>query len=113
MEMLFRIVHQRHHSHQDVSGLSLFVMNPIEAAGFGLLLFVILVLHVFDIKAVLIFLMLNWLFGMVGHSGLRFDSRALKWFAGDSLFHHRHHMSTGGNFGFFTPFWDWLLRTGI
>jgi len=108
---LYRSVHARHHAHRDVSGLSLFVMNPVEAAGFGALLVAALALHRFDVKAVLAFLGLNWLFGTVGHSGLRFRSRLLRWFAGDSVFHHRHHATARENFGFFTPLWDRLLGT--
>lgn len=108
---LFRAVHARHHEHRDVNGLSLFVMNSAEAAGFGLLLILALRLHRFDVRAVLGFLFLNWLFGTVGHSGLRFRSRLLRWLAGDSVFHHRHHATRAGNFGFFTPLWDRWLGT--
>ena len=110
-EPLFRLAHGRHHAHRDVSGLSLFVMNPVEAAGFGALLIGALVVRDFDVKAVIGFLALNWLFGTVGHSGLRFDSAALRWLAGDSVFHHRHHATGRSNFGFFTPLWDRWLGT--
>ncbi len=109
----FRLVHGRHHAHRNVSGLSLFVMNPVEAAGFGLLLVAALSLRDFDVLSVLAFLALNWSFGMVGHSGLRFDSALLRWLAGDSAFHHRHHATRSGNFGFFTPLWDRALGTSV
>jgi lathosterol oxidase len=112
-DALYRRLHASHHAQVDVSGLSLYIMNPAEALGFGALLIGLLLVVDLDIRALLAFLTLNWAYGTLGHSGVRFESRVLRWLAGDSAFHHAHHSRGGGNYGFFTPVWDRLLGTTV
>ena len=103
---LFTRIHAAHHRQVDTSGLSFFIMNPMEAVGFGVLLLVFLVARPFSIDAVLLFLALNWAYGTMGHSGLRLRTRFWRWVVGDSELHHAHHELLAGNYGFFTPIWD-------
>ncbi|MBY0503656.1 MAG: sterol desaturase family protein [Bryobacteraceae bacterium] len=108
---LYEAAHRRHHDHTNVSGISLYVMNPLEAAGFGLLLILFLLGHSCSIEALLGFLFLNWLYGTIGHSALPISGGLLSWFVGDAAFHHRHNVEQNCNFGFFTGVWDRLWRT--
>ena len=110
---VYPIVHEVHHRHKSVNGVSLYVMHPAEAAGFAMLLMVFLVLFSVSIYTLMIFLTFNWLYGTMGHSGLRFKNRLLIWVAGDSEFHNRHHALLKGNFGFFTGYWDGLFKTSL
>ena len=110
---LYRIFHSKHHDHVNVNGISLYVMNPAEAWGFGLLLIGFLMVHPTNLYALLFFLTLNWAYGTMGHSGVPIHSRVLRWLIGDTEFHHRHHSKKVGNFGFYTPVWDNLFGTRI
>ncbi len=103
---LFEHMHRTHHRQVDVSGVSFFIMNPLEAVGFGALLVGFLALRSSSIHALLAFLTLNWAYGTMGHSGLRYRARFWRWCAGDSEFHQLHHEQQRGNYGFFTPIWD-------
>ena len=110
----YRFIHSKHHDHVNVNGISLFVMNPAESIGFGVLLIGFLMLHPTNFYALLFYLWLNWAYGTTSHSGITIRSRVLRWMVGDSDFHHRHHSSGRiGNFGFYTPFWDRLFGTAL
>ena len=109
-------VHRTHHRHHSVNPLSLFVLNPIEVLGFGSLMLAVLVALPLSGAAVLIYLVLNVLFGTLGHAGVEpFPEswrRRLGWREiGSSSFHASHHQSPGGNFGFYTQIWDRLFGT--
>ncbi len=108
---LYNVIHRRHHDHTNVSGISLYVMNPVEAAGFGMLLILFLLGRACDVRALLAFLFLNWSYGTIGHSALPISGGLLSWFVGNAAFHHRHHTEQHGNYGFFTGVWDRLWRT--
>ena len=110
---LYRYIHGKHHDHVNVNGISLYVMNPAEALGFGALLIVFLIVHATNLYALLLYLTLNWIYGTMGHSGIPIRSRILRWFLGDTEFHHQHHARQGGNYGFYTPLWDRLFGTVI
>jgi lathosterol oxidase len=108
---LYALVHRRHHDHTNVSGISLYVMNPVEAAGFGMLLILFLLGRACDVDALLAFLFLNWLYGTIGHSALPISGGLLSWIVGNAAFHHRHHTEQRYNYGFFTGVWDRLWGT--
>jgi len=108
---LYGIAHRRHHDHTNVSGISLYVMNPVEAVGFGLMLILFLMARACSMDAVIAFLFLNWLYGTVGHSALPISGGLLSWFVGNASFHHRHHAEQYCNFGFFTGVWDRVCGT--
>ena len=108
---LYGVIHERHHDRTNVSGISLYVMNPVEAAGFGMLLILFLLGRACDVDALLAFLFLNWLYGTIGHSALPISGGLLSWFVGNAAFHHRHHTEQRCNYGFFTGVWDRLWGT--
>jgi len=110
---LYRLAHGRHHDHVDVNGLSFYVMNPLEAAGFGGLLVVFLALCPISFDALMIYLLFNWIYGTMAHSGVPVENRLLSWLVGDTEFHHKHHAQLRGNFGFYTGAWDRLFRTAL
>jgi sterol desaturase/sphingolipid hydroxylase (fatty acid hydroxylase superfamily) len=110
---LYDVIHRRHHDHTNVSGISLYVMSPVEAAGFGMLLILFLLCRPCDVNALLVFLFFNWLYGTIGHSALPISGGLLSWFVGDAAFHHRHHTEQRCNYGFFTGVWDRLWGTFV
>lgn len=109
----YRWIHSKHHDHVNVNGISLYVMNPAEAIGFGALLIAFLLAHATHLYALLMYLVLNWAYGTMGHSGIAIRSRILRWMVGDTEFHHRHHDTKNGNYGFYTSIWDRLFGTAL
>jgi len=109
---LFKAVHQLHHLSVDPTPLDLFILHPVEALGFGSLWLMLLVVGNFNIYAIIIYLILNVLFGLMGHLGT--DPlpkwRALR-YLGTSTFHHDHHQDVKYNFGFYTSIWDRIAGT--
>lgn len=96
--------------------LTLFVLHPIEALGFGGLWIAVLCTHAFSLGGMLLYLAANTLFGMLGHVGgeplpdgwARWpDARRI----GTSTFHTRHHQYRTMNFGFYIAVWDRLFGT--
>ncbi len=112
-EPAYRLIHSKHHDHVNVNGISLYVMNPVESLGFGALLICFLMAHATNFYALLFYLLLNWAYGTMGHSGIAIRSRILRWLVGDTEFHHRHHAGRQGNYGFYTPLWDRLFGTAL
>ncbi|MBV8256018.1 MAG: sterol desaturase family protein [Chitinophaga sp.] len=115
--VLYRYIHQLHHEAIDPTPVDLFVLHPVETIGFGLLWLMVLLSGHFNLLAVILYLCLNVVFGVVGHLGFeplgRHGSgqwKAFQWM-GTSSFHHAHHRDINGNFGFYTSIWDRLFRT--
>nr|WP_294859724.1 sterol desaturase family protein [uncultured Fluviicola sp.] len=112
----FRQIHQRHHEHESTNLLSLFVLHPIESIGFGLMMLVVLLFFPFSAIAISLYLVINSLWGTIGHlnhtvlpqSWLKF---AKKGFVCTSEFHYLHHQNPGYNFGFYTSIWDIAFKT--
>ena len=94
-----------------MSLLSLYVMHPLEAFGFGVILISLLMIYTIDTSALLVFLFFNWILGVFAHSGI--EPSQGKWgnYICMTRFHQIHHESHNANFGFFTPIMDTLLRT--
>lgn len=113
---LYRLVHSLHHQYQHPSPIDLFVLHPFETVGFGALWLLLLSVYPFNWYAVVIYLAVNVLFGIVGHLGVEplpafVRNRApLRWL-GTSSFHHTHHADIHCNFGFYTTVWDKLFNT--
>lgn len=113
-EMIYRFVHERHHDETAMTQLSLFVMHPIEAAGFGFLMVCALVLVPVSVPAIAAFGSLNVLAGTLAHQSLDGAGRAgspLARFGGWAGFHQAHHADPSVNLGFFVPLWDRLAGT--
>jgi len=109
-------VHALHHRYEHPRPLSLFVLHPLEVLGFGALWLMLICLVRVSLPAMILFLTLNLLFGMLGHVGVEpLPDGWVKWpFArsvGTSTFHARHHERPRSNFGFYTTVWDRLFGT--
>jgi sterol desaturase/sphingolipid hydroxylase (fatty acid hydroxylase superfamily) len=113
---LFKVVHQLHHQSTDPSPIDLFVLHPIETIAFGSLWLILLMLYPFNIYAIIIYLVINVLFGLIGHLGIeplpgKIRNLPVIKYLGTSTFHHNHHQDVQHNFGFYTSIWDRLLKT--
>ncbi|WP_165234077.1 sterol desaturase family protein [Aquisphaera insulae] len=112
----FPLAHATHHQYDRPRPLDLFVLNPIEALGFGALWLTILLLYSSSWLGILVYLALNLAFGVVGHLGVEplprswAEHRLIRLF-GTSTFHAGHHRDDRGNFGFYTSIWDRLFGT--
>jgi lathosterol oxidase len=112
----FRQIHQRHHEHESTNLLSLFVLHPIESIGFGLMMLGVLLFFPFSAIGISLYLILNSLWGTIGHlnhtvfpqSWLKF---AQKGYLCTSEFHYLHHQNPDYNFGFYTSIWDLAFKT--
>ncbi len=105
----FKKIHQHHHTHTYFNEFSLYVMNPLEALFFGLLLTLIAFVFNLNIYSFLLFIFFNWLYGVVAH--LNTKSEKMPLFFGNSSFHKKHHAQSNCNYGFYTVVWDKLFRT--
>lgn len=109
-------IHQRHHQHESTNVLSLFVLHPIEAIGFGLTMLGVMYVISFSAISIAFYLIFNLIWGTIGHlhhsvlpsSWLK---RAKKWYICTSEFHYTHHQNLGFNFGFYTSVWDTIFLT--
>jgi lathosterol oxidase len=125
MYVLHRLVHHRwlypwfhrfHHRHEATNPLSLFVLHPLEVAGFGALMIGFLMVWPMSEAGLCLYLVVNILTGTLGHSGVEpFPARAaqlplIRWI-GTSTFHAEHHEHRVFNFGFYTLLWDRLFGT--
>jgi len=115
---LYNAIHQLHHQAVDPKPIDLFVLHPIETLSFGGLWLIVLVVHAFNIYAIMAFLTVNVVFGLVGHLGLeplpeRLRSSFFLKYIGTSTFHHEHHQDVQHNFGFYTNIWDRLFDTHL
>lgn len=113
---LYRWIHRFHHRHEATNPISLFVLHPIEVAGFGGLMILFLVVYPMTFAGLIAYLSLNVIFGSLGHSGVEpFPSMIRKLpilrLIGTSTFHAEHHEHPRYNFGFYTLFWDRLFGT--
>ena len=112
----FRFVHGIHHRYDQPRPLTLFVLHPLEVAGFGGLWLVVLCTSTFSLGGMMLYLTVNSVFGTLGHSGVEPVPEAwaklpVLGSLGTSTFHARHHQRPDGNFGFYTAIWDRLFRS--
>lgn len=114
--LLFPIIHLTHHKYENPRPLTLFVLNPFEVLGFGALLIVVIWVSQASQAGIVIYLIFNLAFGLVGHLGV--EPAPAAWlklplirYISTSTFHAEHHQDKGHNFGFYTLVWDRLFRT--
>ena len=115
-KMLFRLIHGSHHQHTSTNAISLFVLHPLEAIGFGFILIGALMLHPFSALAITAYLLINLIWGTLGHLNVEvFPPKFKSMFIIHTLctvtFHNRHHQSPHYNFGFYTNVWDKIFGT--
>jgi lathosterol oxidase len=113
---IYRTIHRFHHVYENPTPIDLFVLHPLETIGFGLLWLITISLYHFNFYAVIIYLVVNVIFGIAGHLGFepiasKIRGNLLFKYLGTSAFHHRHHMDVTHNFGFYTNIWDKLFKT--
>jgi lathosterol oxidase len=113
---LYKAMHGLHHEAVDPKPIDLFVLHPIETLCFGGLWLLLLQLYSFNIYAIILYLTVNVIFGMLGHLGIeplpeKIRANAFLKYFGTSTFHHQHHQDVQFNFGFYTTLWDRLFGT--
>ncbi len=116
LPLFYRLIHGRHHDHESTNAISLFVMHPAEAIGFGFTLIFVLCWYPFSSVAIAVYIFINLLWGTVGHLNKeilpgRWSSALRKSLLGTTIFHNRHHQHPNYNFGFYTSLWDKLFGT--
>ncbi|WP_055448922.1 sterol desaturase family protein [Lacinutrix mariniflava] len=105
----FKKFHNKHHSHKYFNAISLYVMEPVEAILFGVLITICAYLFQFNFYSFLTFLFLNWALGVIGH--LNTNSTKQPILFGNHVFHKTHHQQANKNFGFYTVIWDRIFGT--
>lgn len=113
---LYKAMHGLHHLAVDPQPIDLFVLHPIETLCFGSLWLILLLVYPFNIYAIILYLTVNVVFGMLGHLGIeplpeKMRNNAVLKYLGTSTFHHQHHQDVQYNFGFYTTLWDRLFGT--
>lgn len=112
----FPLFHRFHHRHETTNPISLFVLHPIEVFGFGALMIIFLIIYPMTFGGLVAYLVLNVLWGTLGHSGVEPFPKSFRTIPGLSLlgtstFHAEHHEHPRYNFGFYTLLWDKLFGT--
>ncbi len=106
-------IHSKHHEHSDrFNSVSLYYMSPLESVFFGLLLTLVTVLFQFNLYGFILFLIFNWLYGVITHLNGNLYKPFLFVFT-TNTFHKAHHRLKNKNFGFYTFFWDKLFKTEL
>jgi lathosterol oxidase len=112
----YKAIHGLHHQYHNPSPIDLYVLHPLETVGFGALWLIVLSAYYFNFYAVIAYLTLNVIFGIIGHLGFEPLPKSISTnpffkYWGTSSFHHNHHLDINCNFGFYTSIWDRLLGT--
>ena len=101
--------HEVHHEHVEFNELSLYVMHPVEAIGLSVVFTLLFIVIEFNIYAVIIFLIFNWLWGVIAHFMPKDEKKS--YLLTNNLFHAVHHRKGETNYGFYTTIWDRLFKT--
>lgn len=109
---LFGRVHALHHRYSLVRPLTLFVVHPAEVLGFGGLWLGVLALWQPCWSGMIAYLMLNGIWGTLGHFGMELLPGGPALLTG-GRHHADHHRHPHGNFGFYTNLWDRLLGSRL
>lgn len=105
----FKKFHDTHHSHEYFNAISLYVMAPAESILFGLLLTACALFIQLNLYSFLVFIVLNWALGVIGHLNTNNIKQPLLF--GNHVFHKTHHQHANSNFGFYTVIWDRIFGT--
>lgn len=111
----YKLVHLRHHKHESTNAISLFVLHPIEALGFGFLIILVIFIYPFSYLAISLYLFINLLWGTIGHLDKEILPKQLvglkPGLLGSTKFHNDHHKHPHYNYGFYTVMWDKIFGT--
>lgn len=113
---VFPLIHKLHHKYETPNTLILFILNPIEALGFGMLFLITLSLIKFSLFGVILYTIVNVIFGVIAHIGVEpfkktFIELPIIKYISTSTFHFQHHFFKECNYGFYTTIWDKLFNT--
>lgn len=116
IKLLYPILHKTHHQYVRVRPITLFVLNPLETMSFGSLWLILIYFYSASAIAISIYLVLNIIFGIVGHLGVEPVSKKIALLPiinliTTSTFHAQHHQMPEQNFGFYTTIWDKLFKS--
>lgn len=112
LPFVYRLLHRKHHEHVSTNYLSLFVLHPFETIGFGVMMLVLLMCYEFSVVSISIYLLINLIWGTIGHLNREFFPVQFdRFFIGTTRFHNHHHRDETKNFGFYTSIWDRLFGT--
>ncbi|MEG0927298.1 sterol desaturase family protein [Chryseobacterium sp.] len=112
LPFVYKLLHGKHHEHISTNYLSLFVLHPFETIGFGIMMLILLMVYDFSVVSVSIYLLINLIWGTIGHLNREFFPASFdKFFVGTTRFHNQHHLEETKNFGFYTSIWDRLFGT--
>ncbi|QXU49670.1 sterol desaturase family protein [Chryseobacterium sp. D764] len=112
LPFIYKILHRKHHEHVSTNFLSLFVLHPFETIGFGLMMLALLIGYDFSVISISIYLMLNLIWGTIGHLNREFFPASFdRLLVGTTRFHNQHHLDESKNFGFYTSIWDRVFGT--
>jgi len=111
----YNLIHLRHHKHESTNAISLFVLHPIEALGFGFLIILVIFIYSFSYLAISLYLFINLLWGTIGHLDKEILPKQLAGLKpgllGGTKFHNEHHKHPHYNYGFYTVLWDKIFGT--
>lgn len=118
LPFFYRFFHLRHHQHEATNAISLFVLHPVEALGFGLLFVLVIFVYPFSYPAISVYLFINLLWGTIGHLDkeilpLKLAALLQSGLLGTTKFHNNHHKYPNYNYGFYTVIWDKLFGTYV
>ncbi|WP_142687813.1 sterol desaturase family protein [Chitinophaga polysaccharea] len=116
LPLFYKLFHLRHHQHESTNAISLFVLHPVEALGFGGLFVLVLFIYPFSYPAISIYLFINLLWGTIGHLDKEILPKRISvllqsGFLGTTRFHNDHHKLPHYNYGFYTVLWDRIFGT--
>lgn len=112
LPFVYKLLHGKHHEHVSTNYLSLFVLHPFETIGFGVMMLVLLMCYDFSVVSISIYLLINLIWGTIGHLNREFfPAQFDRFFIGTTRFHNYHHRDETKNFGFYTSIWDRLFGT--
>ncbi|WP_126650351.1 sterol desaturase family protein [Chryseobacterium aureum] len=112
LPFLYKTLHGKHHEHVSTNFLSLFVLHPFETIGFGMMMLALLIVYDFSVVSISIYLLLNLIWGTIGHLNREFFPSSFdRFFVGTTRFHNQHHVDESKNFGFYTSIWDRVFGT--
>ena len=114
--LLYGWLHAPHHRYDRARPLTLFVLSPLEVLGFGALWLAVCVVYEASWAAMLLYLVFNTLWGLLGHLGVEpFPDGWVRWpgtrAVATTTFHARHHLDLAHHYGFYTVVWDRLFGT--
>jgi len=113
---IYNYIHKLHHVCKNPEPIDLFVLDPFETLAFGSLWLIVIIIFPANIFAVIAYLILNVLFGLIGHLAVEpfpnfWVRNPFTKYISTSTFHYQHHNNENYNFGFYTTIWDTFFNT--